>query len=123
MSNFTRNLILAGLTLLSVTGCTANQGLDDGIEIHNDAIRKVALTYGAQSGLAWESQRINAALEQYGRELDRIYNFNSLMLYGQVVPPVIEESIYYRVAKNEWKACKQGDLLVSIINNIPLHLS
>ena len=34
---------------------------------------------------------------------------------------VVNEDIYYRISHNEWKTCKQGDLLVSIINNIPLH--
>lgn len=34
---------------------------------------------------------------------------------------IVEGTVYYRANINEWKSCKTGDLLVSIINNIPLH--
>ncbi len=34
---------------------------------------------------------------------------------------IIDGKVYYRIAIDEWKSCKTGDLLVSVINNIPLH--
>ena len=34
---------------------------------------------------------------------------------------IIDGKVYYRITMDEWKTCKTGDLLVSVINNIPLH--
>ena len=34
---------------------------------------------------------------------------------------LIDDQIYYRISENEWKSCKSGDLIVSVINDIPLH--
>ena len=34
---------------------------------------------------------------------------------------IVEGKVHYRSGINEWKSCKTGDLLVSVINNIPLH--
>jgi len=34
---------------------------------------------------------------------------------------VIEGKVFYRNDMNEWKTCKTGDLIVSVINNVPLH--
>ena len=63
-------------------------------------------------------------IKQYVKHFDLCRSGNKFYnKSAEHVLSVIEESIYYRVTKNEWKSCKQGDLLVSIINNIPLHLS
>ena len=35
---------------------------------------------------------------------------------------ITNNQIFYKLSKNNWKACKEGDLLISIINNIPLHV-
>ena len=37
------------------------------------------------------------------------------------VMSIIGDKVFYRTSINEWKTCKTGDLIVSIINNIPLH--
>ena len=34
---------------------------------------------------------------------------------------IIDGKVYYKTGIDEWKTCKTGDLLVSVINNIPLH--
>ena len=34
---------------------------------------------------------------------------------------IIDGKVFYRININEWKTCKSGDLIVSVINNIPLH--
>ena len=34
---------------------------------------------------------------------------------------ILDGKVYYRTSINEWKSCKTGDLVVSVINNIPLH--
>lgn len=93
-----RNCLLA-CTSMVLFGCSGSVELQDGIEIHKEAIKKVALTYGAQSGLAWQSQKINSTLDHYARNLDAIYDFNFLLMYGKVMPPVIEESyLTYNIA-------------------------
>lgn len=58
-----------------------------------DAIRQEALSVGAQHGLKWRYERINALLEhpEIASALDRIYNFQALQTHWQVLPPVISE--------------------------------
>ena len=34
---------------------------------------------------------------------------------------IVEDKVYYKLSEGNWKACKEGDLLVSVVNNIPLH--
>ncbi|GAB4393251.1 MAG: type IVB secretion system protein DotC [Gammaproteobacteria bacterium] len=55
------------------------------------AIRDTAQTIGAQAGLAWRSRQINAVLHQQSKNLDRIFDFNSMLLDNNVLPPVLEE--------------------------------
>ena len=40
---------------------------------------------------------------------------------GDLVLSILNEQIFCRQNNVDWKPCKQGDLIVSIINNIPLH--
>ncbi len=51
-----------------------------------------ALAFGAQSGLAWQSARINKYIESHSAELDQVYNFNRLILADNLMPPVIQDS-------------------------------
>ena len=37
------------------------------------------------------------------------------------VMSVIDGKIFYKLTETKWNTCKSGDLLISIINNIPLH--
>jgi|ETN01SMinimDraft_1059929.scaffolds.fasta_scaffold69925_3 hypothetical protein len=37
------------------------------------------------------------------------------------VMSVIDGKIFYKLTETKWNICKSGDLLISIINNIPLH--
>jgi defect-in-organelle-trafficking protein DotC len=55
------------------------------------AIQDIALSLGAQSGLAWRSEEIDRNLEKHGTELDNVYNFHALLLPHSVLPPVLEE--------------------------------
>lgn len=42
-------------------------------------------------------------------------------LQGRYVLSVTNNKIYYLSSSNVWQECKPGDLIVSIINNIPIH--
>lgn len=55
------------------------------------AIKESALSIGAQSGLANRAKMINLYLARHAKELDKVYNFNALLLENNVLPPVLAE--------------------------------
>ena len=57
--------------------------------IRDQALQEAAQTLGTQGGLAYESQQINAALEQNASTLDRVFDFNQVMYEDNVLPPVL----------------------------------
>ena len=56
--------------------------------IRFNAIRETAITFGAQAGLARRSFENLKRLERQASELDVIYNFQALIVEGNVIPPV-----------------------------------
>jgi len=56
------------------------------------AIREAACSLGAQGGLAWESCRLNKALDSESVFLDQVFDFNQLLLNHNVLPPVLAQS-------------------------------
>ncbi len=60
------------------------------LQLRKKAIEQTAESFGAQGGLAWRSQQIDAQLNSIAAQLDRVYNFAPLSLPGHVLPPVIE---------------------------------
>src|ERR1700683_1678467 len=60
----------------------SNQSVSGGniSAIRLQALQETAMTVGAQAGLYWRSVQINALLYQDSKTLDRIYNFNGLIL-------------------------------------------
>lgn len=61
-------------------------------KIRLDAIKEAALGYGARSGLSRRSYEISKILYQNQRLLDSVYNFSSMLLEKNVMPPVLSES-------------------------------
>ena len=59
--------------------------------IRNIGLRDTALSLGARAGLAWRAAEINVLVSRNERQLDLIYNFNSLLLDNNVLPPVLIE--------------------------------
>ncbi|MGD9592080.1 MAG: type IV secretory system conjugative DNA transfer family protein [Candidatus Berkiella sp.] len=59
--------------------------------IRNIGLRDTALSLGARAGLAWRASEINVLVARNERYLDLIYNFNSLLLDHNVLPPVLIE--------------------------------
>lgn len=70
------------------SGISAVTGQD---AIRHQALQETALSIGAQSALAWRSVRINQTLKGHDAELQRVFNFNALLLNDNVLPPVLEE--------------------------------
>jgi defect in organelle trafficking protein DotC len=58
-------------------------------KMHTQALQDIAISVGAQAGLAWRSQDINSVLTKNANYLDRIFNFNLLLLGHNVVPPIL----------------------------------
>lgn len=67
------------------------------IDIRNDAVRESALSYGARGGLNWRTYWIRQEIEGRARYLDKVYNFQQLLIAAPsgllIEPPVIGESI------------------------------
>lgn len=55
------------------------------------ALQDTAMSLGAQGGLAWASEQVNANLNKDKWYLESIYNFNGMMLSHGVLPPVLEQ--------------------------------
>lgn len=68
------------------TGAAASIG-----GIRHLSLRDAALSLGARAGLAWRAQQINGIVSRHERQLDLIYNFNSMLLDKNVLPPVLIE--------------------------------
>jgi defect-in-organelle-trafficking protein DotC len=60
--------------------------------IKTQALKETATSLGAQGALAWRAKGINATLKNQASSLDKLYDFNRLMLPNNVLPPVLAES-------------------------------
>lgn len=60
-------------------------------QIRQTILTETATSMGAQSGLAWASQRINKILDMNERNLDQTFNFHALLLNHNVLPPVLTQ--------------------------------
>ncbi|MBX3709837.1 MAG: type IV secretory system conjugative DNA transfer family protein [Gammaproteobacteria bacterium] len=49
-----------------------------------------AMSIGAQGGLAWASDQMNAKMNRDRKYLDTIFNFSAMILTHGVIPPVLE---------------------------------
>lgn len=61
-------------------------------QLRYSALRETGITYGAQAGLARRSFENQEKLEKQATKLDVIYAFQSLMVEGNVIPPVLTET-------------------------------
>ena len=63
-------------------------------------------------------------LNDYAQKFNLIKTGNAFInKQGDLVMSIVENVIYYRVTDVDWKKCSEGDLVVAIINNIPIHNS
>lgn len=144
MRKFTRNLLLPLTLLVSACG-TQNQQIGDtgslaGLQdmasakntrvshrpgmskIREMALKETALSLGAQSGLAWRAKFIDDELIRQQRNLDTIYDFNSLILQHNILPPVLLEgrntlnmadTQTIRVSDRTYKVLKQAHFITT----------
>ena len=106
---------LEGLQAMGRAGPTDMSEMNSNIRVL--AIKETAFSIGAQSGLAYRAKEINMYLTRHARRLDKVYEFESLMLENNVVPPILSEghnllnlasSSAIRVANTAYKIEKQA---------------
>ena len=96
---------------------------EDGLplDIRLDAVKEAATSFGARGGLAWRSFAIRQELEQRGRFLDKVFDFNQLLVAAPsgllIEPPIISESINNMLIEGDGQQAAVSDRIYNIINN------
>lgn len=60
-------------------------------KMREQILRDTALSLGAQAGMAWRAQQLNALVSIYKTPLSRVFNFYPLLLEKAVLPPILRE--------------------------------
>lgn len=93
--------------------------------IRETALRDTALTIGAQAGLACRSVEINKILEKHHKELDKTYNFQTMLLHHNVLPPVlvdghntlnVADPVTLRISDRTYKIYRQARFVTTAPN-------
>lgn len=82
---------LAGLQAMANTRKSSARSMPNNNKIREMALRETALSLGAQSGLASRAKYIDEQLLRQTHNLDKIFDFNSLVLEHNILPPVLLE--------------------------------
>ncbi len=110
-----------------MTGCTQEAHVDTTLlsaetaglpPIRYDAIKRTAMTYGAQTGLAFRSRQINHTTAHLAKQLDSAFNFTQLLLSNNIIPPVLTKASVNLNASNPF-ALRTADATYRIIS--PAH--
>ncbi len=108
---------LASIDTLSGTSVGAKHRQKLLKNIRLQALKETGLTLGAQSGLAYRAKEIDDYLASHRRTLDRVFDFNAIMLENNVLPPVLLEGRNtlnlaspeaVRIANRTYKISKQA---------------
>ncbi len=91
-------------------------------KIREMALKEIALSLGAQSGLAWRAKQIDQELVRQSRKLDAIFDFNALVLEHNILPPVllegrntlnIADAQNIRISDRTYKVAKQAHFVTA----------
>jgi defect-in-organelle-trafficking protein DotC len=91
-------------------------------KIREMGLKEIALSLGAQSALAWRAKFIDDELIKQARNLDAIYDFNSIILEHNILPPVLLEgrntlnladAQTIRVSDRTYKVSKQARFITT----------
>jgi len=86
-------------------------------QLRAKSLQDTAMSIGAQAGLSWASEQINAKLAKDEKFLGTVFNFNGMILTHGVLPPVLVEGDYtlnlndpttIRVADRTYKIVQQA---------------
>lgn len=112
---------LAGLQAMANVNVKARNRATMG-RIREMALRETSLSLGAQSGLAWRAKMIDNQLVKEARRLDAIFDFNSLLLEHNILPPVLLEgrntlnladAQTIRISDRTYKVAKQAHFVTT----------
>lgn len=81
---------LADLQQMAPTGSLTSTSATTDIRLQ--ALQDTALSLGAQAGLAWRAQQINALLADDDKTLSTAFDFHRMILEHSVLPPVLSQS-------------------------------
>jgi len=113
---------LAGLQAMAGSRATVVSSKHGMGKIREMALRETALSLGAQSGLACRAKIIDEQLLKEARNLDTIYDFNSLILAHNILPPVLLEgrntfnladTQTIRISDRTYKVAKQARFITT----------
>lgn len=113
---------LAGIQAMSNGKYTRAQKKNKTGRIRIMALQDTALSLGAQAGLAWRAKQIDQELTKQARNLDSIYDFNSLILEHNILPPVLLEgrntlnladAQSIRISDRTYKVAKQAHFVTT----------
>ncbi|WP_298622444.1 type IV secretion system DotC family protein [uncultured Legionella sp.] len=113
---------LAGIQAMGNAKFTRAQTKKKMGRIREMALKEIALSLGAQAGLAWRAKIIDEDLIKQARNLDTIYDFNSLILEHNILPPVLLEgrntlnladAQSIRVSDRTYKVSKQAHFVTT----------
>lgn len=113
---------LAGIQAMANGKHSRNQKRQRMGKIREMALKETALSLGAQAGLAYRARIIDEALTKQARNLDIIYDFNSLVLEHNILPPVLLEgrntlnladAQSIRVSDRTYKVAKQAHFITT----------
>lgn len=91
-------------------------------KIREMALREIALSLGAQSALSARAQVINKELTNKARTLDTVFDFNTLILEHNILPPVflegrntlnLADTQTIRVSNRTYKIAKQARFITT----------
>ncbi len=115
---------LAGLKAMSTTkrGSERRETQASQSKIREMALRETALSLGAQAALAARAKSIDDQLVKQTRHLDAIFDFNSLILNNNILPPVLlqgnnslnlADSQTIRISNRTYKLVKQARFITT----------
>lgn len=116
---------LPGLMSLSDNRSTRTQNKPAVGKIREMALKEIALSLGAQSALAARAKIINLELNSKARTLDAVFDFNSLILDHNILPPVflvgrntlnLSDSHTIRISNRTYKIAKQAKFVTAAPN-------
>lgn len=88
---------LSALCVLSllISGC--GNTVPKPVKLENNLIRQESLTtaaleLGSQEALSWRTAQIAHTISKQNRLLDQIFNFNAVLVNGNVLPPVLAQA-------------------------------
>lgn len=80
------------IVVLGLNGCSSATSEIGSNHVRFQAVKEAAISYGAQSGLAWRGRAINQVIESHDNEMARVFNFNAMILSHNLLPPVLQEN-------------------------------